>query len=413
MRKQKNSILDILIDKIIFLYIISLYIFSFKEDLNLISNFLAGILILLINLEILIVGRKIYINNFLIIYFIFTVFAMVSSIYAIDSSTALQKAITLFLIFILIFSLANYIYKKNNIKKMLDYFSFAGVISSIYILFSSDLSNIKRYGEELGNVNSVGIIIGISTLILIYNLLFENKNVHINILLILLNLTVILMTGSRKAIIFITVCTFLMIFINSKYDIFKKIKTTFLLIITVYFIYNLIYINETLYKIIGVRLENLIEFLNGNGTSEGSINVRSDMIKYGFNWFLENPIIGYGIDNYRFLYSRQLGTFPTYSHNNYIELMVGLGSIGTILFYSSHIIVLFSLYNNIRKKKGNVNSYESLFIGIIFSYLILSTGMVYYYEKHISILLLMGSMLYDLSKKQEKNNDEDKKQINS
>lgn len=405
MRREKKSILDNIIDKTLFLYIVSLYIFSFKEDLNLISNLLAALLIITINLEILIEKRKIYINKFLVLYFIFTVFAMLSSIYAIDSSTAIQKTITLILIFILMYSLANYIYKKNNVNKILKYFSFSGVISSIYILLTSDLNNLKRYGEELGNVNAVGMIIGISTLILISDLLFKKKNKYIYIILIILNLTVILMTGSRKAIIFITVCSLFMVLVNAKYSISKKIRTIFLLIISIFSIYKVININEMLYQIIGIRIENLIDYLKGSETTDGSINIRSDMIQYGFKWFLENPLLGYGIDNYRFLYARQLGTFPTYSHNNYIELMVGLGSVGTIIFYSSHVLILVSLFYSLKKYKGSTDKYETLFIGIIICYLILSTSMVYYYEKHISILLLMASMLYDLSKKQENNNE--------
>jgi O-antigen ligase len=81
----------------------------------------------------------------------------------------------------------------------------------------------------------------------------------------------------------------------------------------------------------------------------------------------------------------------TYAHNNYIELMVGTGIFGVLIYYLTHIIVLKDLF---RASKRNM--YKTLcftFIAIIVSYIILAPTLVYYYGKHFSFLLAIASVV--------------------
>ena len=205
------------------------------------------------------------------------------------------------------------------------------------------------------------------------------------------------LTGSRKALLFVVLTIIAILLIQQKAGIKGKIKALIgilvTLVISLYVIFNV----ELLYTIIGVRMEHLFSYILGKGANEGSINIRANMIDMGLDWFQERPITGYGIDNFRSLYGIEaIGGEFTYSHNNLVELLVGIGIIGTFLFYLTHFIVLKGLYKESKKNQKVLLCYS--FIAIIGIYIILSVGLIYYYDKHISMILAIGSIIYKIGK---------------
>ena len=129
---------------------------------------------------------------------------------------------------------------------------------------------------------------------------------------------------------------------------------------------------------------------------EGSINTRFKMIQMGWNGlknvrFLvtESIIIG-------FLLGEEVGRLLTL-HNNIIELLVGIGLFGTIIYYLAHIIVIKDLY---KCSKALPKSLTYSFIAIILGYMFMSVGLVYYDNKHISIILSIASIVHRIGKKE-------------
>lgn len=80
------------------------------------------------------------------------------------------------------------------------------------------------------------------------------------------------------------------------------------------------------YSILGRRLESSFDFYSGGEKNEGSLSMRSYMIKFGLEKFQEKPILGY-------------------AHNNYIELLVNIGVIGAVAFYPMYILVYLDYKN--------------------------------------------------------------------
>ncbi len=72
-------------------------------------------------------------------------------------------------------SLVNYIDTFEKLRSFLLSFVYSGFITGVYILASSDFSQVTRYGSELGNVNSIGMIIGISSIFCFYFIIEEKK----------------------------------------------------------------------------------------------------------------------------------------------------------------------------------------------------------------------------------------------
>ena len=79
-----------------------------------------------------------------------------------------------------------------------------------------------------------------------------------------------------------------------------------------------------------------------------STDVRAMMIKEGFEFFMEHPILGGG---YNYFYLRTSTPYD-YSHCNYTEMLCTFGLIGTLVYYSKHFSLLRCLFNQIRLRKG-------------------------------------------------------------
>lgn len=94
------------------------------------------------------------------------------------------------------------------------------------------------------------------------------------------------------------------------------------------------------------RFQRVPDALQDPGV-DGSIGGRLWMIERGLELWATSPIIGIGPDNYRFslsadhFYSDVIGG---YSHNHYIEILVGTGLVGLFLYLSIYALWLGRLY---------------------------------------------------------------------
>ena len=150
-----------------------------------------------------------------------------------------------------------------------------------------------------------------------------------------------LMTGTKKGILIfgiIVLSTFVLKSQNPLKLIFRIGISVFLVFVAFYIIMHV----DLLYGAIGYRFERMIyQILGVNGIVDGSTRERVAFIKSAVHVFKENPIVGVGIDGFRYLNEIQ----HTYSHNNFTELLANLGIIGFAIYYSEYFgIVVKSKY---------------------------------------------------------------------
>ncbi|MDA9140223.1 O-antigen ligase family protein, partial [Flavobacteriaceae bacterium] len=107
-------------------------------------------------------------------------------------------------------------------------------------------------------------------------------------------------------------------------------------------------------------------------TNDGSVNQRLRYYQQGLNHFLENPLIGVGIGNWK-LFSikydkRDIDGYivPYHAHNDFIQLLVELGFFG-LLFYS--LFIFFSVRKLFLTNLFN-DKINFLFMGIAAIYLL-------------------------------------------
>lgn len=381
-----------IINTVLFFYILSIYLFTYREYYYNFSNVIGGALVGLIWTNFLIKKNKFKFNYFLLIYFLFIITCIISIFFAVNPYVSLIQSRTLVLLYILMVSLVNYIDCEAKVVALMKYFTISGFIASVYIFLTCNFSELTRFGAQLGNVNSVGLMIGISMVYGLYFILEEKK--YIFLPFVFLSIVIILLTGSRKAFLFTSYSFFIIFISRTKSNLcrnFKILGMGILLILALFYIAMNV---PLFYQIIGRRIENLLLFIFKKGTTEVSINERYYMLQAGFAWFKGKPFTGYGLNNFRVLFAEiPMGRF-TYAHNNVIELLVGVGLFGTIIYYFTQIIIL----KNLLKASKNISKTLCYsFIAIISGYLLMSIGMVYYYNKHISIVLAIGSIVYKIS----------------
>jgi len=93
-------------------------------------------------------------------------------------------------------------------------------------------------------------------------------------------------------------------------------------------------------------------------SSGGSTGARRALIEFGLQAFQDRPLFGYGLGGFSLI-------SPTgaWAENNYIELLVGVGLVGTLIFYSIYMSLLLKIYF---MKHSSVQYLLYFFIFLIF-----------------------------------------------
>ncbi|MGG0413133.1 O-antigen ligase family protein [Peribacillus simplex] len=297
--------------------------------------------------------------------------------------------------------LLQYCVNEEKLELILKFIVISSMILAITVLFN-DFDSIIN-GERLGmgleefNSNDIGLKLSLSSIIVLYLLLkFKNK---IYLFPYVLLLSVTLLTGSKKSLLVLILGNLIFFLLGSgKY----KIRNLILLFIMLSSIFYLIFNNETLYDILGSRLEDMLSaFSGGKIESTHTDMVRINMTETGFQFFSEKPVFGYGLDSFKILYGNATGMF-TYSHNNYIELAVNLGLVGFILYYCMYFFILikgFKLYKNNPKDKLILLS-----LVIVSILMVIEVGLVSYIDKFYLILILLSYFSITFKKNNEESN---------
>ncbi|MFH0069895.1 O-antigen ligase family protein [Peribacillus sp. NPDC056705] len=309
---------------------------------------------------------------------IFFTICLLSCTYAVNQEAAAMQTINVLKILLIGNSLVLFI---NNDEKKLNFVLISIIISALYttvllIIYTPiNYWGSARLGESIGlNANDLALKMTISSLIIIY---FGKKNKKTSYFILgAIFLLITFLTGSRKAFLM-----FLMGLIFLTFLTIKKRRRIFIvlpiMIFIIYLLWNITMTNPVLYSLLGIRIEGLINAFLGQGAVDESTLVRMKMIENGMQLFIEKPFLGYGIDNFV-----SVSSFSVYSHNNYIELLVGMGIFGTLVYYSLYLGIIYKLFRSLKN-----NSYAAIFISLIIGLAVMEYGLVTYYIEIYQILI--------------------------
>ena len=175
--------------------------------------------------------------------------------------------------------------------------------------------------------------------------------------------------GSRKTIVFFVLGMCGVILLKKP----KKMVRNLIIVVCIMAVsWNLVMEVPSLYKNVGWRLEALTASVTGRGKVDSSTLLREKYIKVGTKAFKKSPIIGYGVNTYREINKVETG-HHTYSHNNFIEVAVGLGIIGLLAYYWIYLYLIARFIKLFIRKK--VNFLMSILFVLCVLYLVTQVGL--------------------------------------
>lgn len=371
---------------LLFLYIVSVYVFSYNKDLNIISQVLfitfVGSSLLFICLRGSVLVPK-------CLYFLFAFYMlMVASYYWIIEDTGVtQRNLTMIVLIAIVVVITNIIINEDQVYLLLKMLFFAGIVMCVYSLAiygvegtleAFSVESELRLGKEINQENTFGVICAISASLGFY--FAYHKKEGLFYLISIIPLIFALSSGSRKVVLILIASA--MILVGTKKGK-SKISTFFLYFFSIIILGIVINYLMSLDMNILRRFESFLNvFKDGGVNADSSALTRLGMIKNGVKWFLEKPILGHGINQYSVLYSMQHGVF-TYSHSNIIEILVNHGIVGFVFYYGIYVYMLISI---IRAVKRNVDNAVAILICYVYL-LIMNVFSVVLYEKPIYIIL--------------------------
>jgi len=315
----------------VFLYFAAFTTLQAPAGNNKYCNLIAAIFMLLAGLYCFI-DCKSLINPYTVVFGCFTAYVFVTMLWSPMRYDTKTMGITLGKLLVVGTLLYNYL---NSIRKkdyILSAFVVAGItVSLVTILYYgpseyiSSLKNGHRMGTELYAINQVGCILSVSSLIAIWFVFFRKK--WWDILPAVLCLFVAIGTGSRAAILTFGVGFIVLIFL--------RVKGIYRLIVPVAFV-ALVFIGYKLldlpvFGVLHDRLQSFLEVFKG-GSTDSSTSIRIQMAKWGWEQFLKKPLFGIGFGA-GLTVMQQHGSGLELFHNGYIEILVGCGIVGFVLYY--------------------------------------------------------------------------------
>jgi len=375
--------------------LISIFCLGYSDETLQYANIIFGI-----NMTFMLVSvflhQNITINS---LYFYFScnfIWMLASILWSINSENAIEKMFTITQLFI--FAIVMYEFfkiRENALSEILFAIFISGFVMSIYAVVYYSVNGVinslltgYRLGDEINQINVFGMYSGFASLIGFVE--YFNKKKAFYIYASAFCSIIAISSGSVKAL-FILVMGFayLLLSLYSKKNILKGIIVG-TLIITI----ATSFMSQLNYSVLN-RVDGIINIFTGSGTENTSALLRFYMINVGWDYFCDRPFLGYGLDNFRNLLLLNMG-FMTYSHNNFLEILVDLGLVGFINYY----VLYFKLVKRFFSTKTNNITIKTIMMILIIN-LVLDFGEVSYYNKITYVYLI----LYYLAAEQLKRGD--------
>ncbi len=334
-------------------------------------------------------------------YWLFIGFAVFNHVlFSVDQSLSGMMLLRILVIGVLMWGIYNAVYKYNLEKYLVLGFS-AALIMNMLILIKVipvwfDVYFEERFCGTVGNANVYANMIMVA-LVVIISYVREFKNYGIIFLAAIPSgFFLIFSTGSRAGILVAIMLLIYLIFqltrsgmnllryqLGKRGMILSRNMTFAFLAIVFFVLFKLDLVRDTIpttARIFCERFSEFWEFTQG-GEGDKSTQFRYDYAKEALGLFLEKPLAGIGIDNFK---SLNIG----YAHNNYLELLADLGIVGFILYY----LGLYTFFRKIQKSKHIM---KNLFLFFLLLRLVADLTIVSYYLRTIFVTFVFIEAMLD------------------
>lgn len=335
-------------------------------------------------------NMKSFLKKYSVICILFYLYSALTIFWAISTENVIIALSTQ--LYILIVDLILYNIMDNNpsfIYKIIDALIIGSIALGIYIYsrFGITVFMNARTVEGAGNANTIAFISSFAIMFAFAMTKMRNlpkKKNNLYFLSMIINAMFALLSASKKIFIFLGVFfAVYLLFTNNPLKLFRNI---IIIIVALAIVRYLIMNNEFLYNLIGHRITIMFSTLNG-AKADGSTGFRISLLNWGLEWFKQRPLFGYGLDCFKYKLGSTYQTwagYNAYAHNNYIELLVDFGLVGTLIYYSLYIDILKKSFSKIRESKKNV-----VILALILSLMVGEFAQVSYSKAFLQIVLLL------------------------
>ena len=341
-------------------------------------------------------SRKFIFNSVIYYYFFFVLLALLGSLWSINPDTTSYRAIQISVLLLYMFVIYNSMKNFNMQNTFLNAILIGSLVNYLLLLgiIPAPFPIVTEWGNRafgtVGNPNVLSFVMLISILVSSIYIgkreSISNAFYYYQYLNMLLALYVILLTASKKGAIF-GALLFLIFLIQTVKD--PKMFFKFLLgaLLGLLILSNFINMDN----IIGAFENTMRRFMSfesqmASESTSGSTGERKYFIQIGLEFFQNNPIWGHGLDTFRFL-----NPMGVYAHNNYIEVLVGMGIVGFGLFYAIYATLIKKMFEMDNKQMRN------FFLAFTFILLFMEMAFVSYGLKLVLITLVALSVFIEQS----------------
>mgnify|MGYP006092224025 FL=1 len=386
--KKKELVSKILI----FLFLIAYFLPNFNAIdrigyqwfyLSIIS--LISITYLLFENELVLRIRSLFNEKGILFYSLFIIWALLSITYSINSASALVTINQYFTVFTTLIFLRLLLLNINNgvefiLKLFLTLLIFEVVLCLYPILIDLENGNLTframRYSGAASNINITAFSLLYKSPILLYFLTKENKPALKFVLsfLLFIILFIVSILGTRGAylgVIPLFVSYLFYLFFIKEHVAFKIQHLLIVFSVLTITVLSNLYLSEKNSNVLS-RASSI-----SVNTQDGSVNQRIRYYKQGLNHFINNPLIGVGVGNWKLKsidYDKNnIRGFiiPYHAHNDLVQLLAELGILGALTY-------LLFIYFSVKK----------LFISRIFKnkihFLLLGSISIYFIDSMLN-----------------------------
>ncbi len=369
---------------LLFVYSTTLILFVNDPQLTYIETYMSYTCLAFLLLLKLFKNIPIYFPKFSFLYFFFCIFCLAS--YLINETIDTSALSTFIQIQIFLIVILNLLVLTNQYRFLI-YGIIAGLLYNIIVAnligrdFFGDIG--YRFAGSLKNPNHYAFLLVFSIAFLLYYLRIFKQNLLSRIISILFiaifAYEVIFYAASRGGYLSL----FIIILIYNidaivRQNLFSKIIISIASISFIYFVFVEVESNF----LISSRINSIIGLLTTQNNFDVSFSYRLVYIQEAFEYWLNNPLFGIGLDQFRVLNQ------SSYSHNNYVELLATTGLIGFITYYFSIFKLLLTKYTD-----GRTASMGKIFIVLL---LISDFSSVNILEKPFWIIFVLSFFIINI-----------------
>lgn len=329
------------------------------------------------------IGYKVEIGPYHIFLMVFTLYTFLSAIWSVERSATIQKAQTLFQIFLCYSLIYAYYAKLDSVRSLWDCVMWGGYFIAAYsIVAYGGISNVMalvqsshRLDNVFTNINNIAMICAIACVIQFHRILCKKE--YLSAIFAIPAIIMIAATQTRKAIILLALGIIAAVILKN-FEGKKLLKSVIGIIVSVFVAVLVLRFLLSLEIFAGVneRMEKLVNMLTGEGEGGASAETRQLYIEVGLQKFMEKPFLGAGIGSSGSLLAQVAG-YKTYFHNNFVEMLACGGIVGFAVYYSSYA---YLIYNLLKLRRFSRNEADICLILLVIL-LLVDYGMVSYSSK--------------------------------